>query len=1356
MLPSRIACVFSASNQRCAAFKFPLVEIPRLSAARRLFAAALFLCLGPAVVIHAQTAIFMGELQQIGAFQGGGYGTAVDSKGNVWSANSSSDGVIELQAVNGIVPPNSAGVSVASGAFTAPRGVAVDAAGDVFVADAGGNKVYEIVAVSGSIPASPTIQAIGSGFTTPWGLAFDSHGNLWVADRGNNAIKELVAVSGSIPVSPTINTVGSGFSEPEGAAIDASGDVFVADANNSEIKEMIAVSGSIPASPTINVLGSGFSFPAGVAVDSKGDVFVSDSLNSAFKEMVAVGGSIPAVNPTILTLDPAFAGTSPSFSVTTDAYNNVFFSQSTAGGAVNVFELGQAGIFGQVNTGVGGLSTPVNIETRTLTFVFGFLNPGAIQAPTVYTQGASGQDFADTGAGTCDTNGFGYNYTVSTNADTCSVTVSFTPLYPGTRLGAVQLYEDEEGLIASGPLTGVGVAPMINFGIENGATYTPSFTNQAAISFGFQNPENIAVDTKHNIYIADRNGNTIYKATAASSYQTLTTAVTANYPLALALDGAGNLIWTDYGSAQILEAQAVNGALPASPTVIPLGTGVTWSGPGALALDGQGNAFIGDANGIREIVAVNGQLSGSSKVRLIESSINPSTLAFDSSGDLFLTPGGSNVCLDEIAAVNGQIPSSPTIQTVYCTLDLPLGLAVDAAGNVWESDFYGGQGVGVGSINKILAVNGVIPASPTVIAFSGGDGFGLGLDENGNVFASEYPYVYQLDFSDPPSFTWSGSTDVGQTSPTTYTAFAEDAGNMPLTLGVPTSGTNPAINVNWSWQTGATNACPSVASGAGSASNIAVSAMCALPINFAPQTSGPLSGQLTFFDDNLYVASNYSYVSESDATQSISLNGTAIGGSMPTINWTVTTPINYGTSLSSADFNASAIFDGETNISGDGTFAYYVGSVGGTAATLSTVLPGGTQTLCVQWTPSSEFTSQYTAASLCENIVVNADPTSVSYSPASPIINPAALGAAQFNASAYAGETNISADGTFIYYVGPVGGTVATTSTVLPVGNNQQLCVQWTPNSTYATDYNSSSACALVSDISTQPTTTALSANANPVFIGTLVTFTATVTPTIGTITPTGNVTFFYGSNFLGIGTLSGGTAKFSTTSLPLGSNSITAVYPGDTNNLPSTSAPLVEQVEDFTLVANPPTTANIEPGASTSFSFTLSPLAPATTLPATITLSVGGLPGGATYTLTPSTIAAGQGSTNLVLNVTAPITNLAAFNRPGTLYRGNQKTDLARAVKSKLGLYPYLPFASFALLLLPMAGRLRRAGKRMRRTFFVLLLLVASLAGSAAISGCGNLASGYFGQLPVTFSVTVTANSGSLNHSSAVSLTVE
>ena len=1356
MLPSRSACVLTASIQRCAAFKIPLAANPRISAASRLLAAALFLCLGPAMVLQAQTAIFMGELQQIGAFQGGGYGTAVDSKGNVWSVDSSSDGVIELQAVNGIVPPNSAGVSVASGAFIAARGIAVDAAGDVFVADGGGNKVYEIVAVGGSIPSSPTIQAIGSGFTTPWGLSFDSKGNLWVADRGNNAIKELVAVSGSIPVSPTINTVGSGFSEPEGVAIDASGDVFVADANNSEIKEMIAVSGSIPASPTINVLGTGFSFPAGLAVDSKGDVFVSDSLNSTFKEMVAVGGSIPAVNPTILTLDPAFAGTSPSYSVATDANNNVFFSESTPEGGVAVFELGQAGIFGQVNTGVGGLSTPVNIESRTLTFVFGFLSATTIQAPFVYTQGASGQDFNDTGAGTCDTNGTGYNYTVSTNADTCSVTVSFTPLYPGTRLGAVQLDELEVGKIASGPLTGVGVAPMINFGIENGAAFTPSFTNQAATSFGFQNPENIAVDTKHNIYIADRNGNTIYKATAASSYQTLTTAVAANSPLAIALDGAGDLIWTDYGSAQILEAQAVNGALPASPTVNPVGTGVTWSSPGALALDGQGNVFIGDVNGIREIVAVNGQLSGSSAVRLIESSINPSTLAFDSSGDLFLTPNGSNVCLDEIVAVNGQIPTAPTIKTVYCTLALPLGLAVDAAGNVWESDFYGGQGAGVGSINKILAVNGVIPASPTVIAFSGADGFGLGLDENGNVFASEYPNVYQLDFSDPPSFTWSGSTDVGVTNPTTYTAFAEDAGNMPLTLGVPTSGTNPAINVNWSWQTGATNACPSVASGAGSAGNIAVSAMCVLPINFAPQTSGPLSGQLTFFDDNLYVASNYSYVSESDATQSISLNGTAIGGSVPTINWTVTTPINYGTSLSSPDFNASAIYNGSTNISSDGTFAYYLGSVGGTAATLSTVLPGGTQTLCVQWTPSSEFTGEYTAASLCENIVVNADSTSVSYSPASPILHPAALGGPQFNATAYAGETNISADGTFIYYVGPVGGTVATTSTVLPIGNNQQLCVQWTPNSTYAADYNSSSTCATVNDISTQPTGTVLSSNANPVFSGAQITFTATVTPTTGIITPTGNVSFFDGSIGLGYAALSGGTAKLTLSGFSVGSHSITASYPGDVNDLPSTSAPLVEQIEDFTLVANPPTTGTIVPGASAAFNFTVTPVAPATTLPATVTLIATGLPSGATYTLTPATISAGQGSTNLVLNIVTPITTLAGLNRPGVHNRGNPKTDLAQAVKSKRGSYPYLPYAAFALLLLPMAGRLRRAGERMRRTFLVLLVLIAGLGAAATISGCGSLASGYFGQLPVTSTITVTATSGSLNHSTTVTLTVE
>jgi hypothetical protein len=56
-------------------------------------------------------------------------------------------------------------------------------------------------------------------------------------------------------------------------------------------------------------------------------------------------------------------------------------------------------------------------------------------------------------------------------------------------------------------------------------------------------------------------------------------------------------------------------------------------------------------------------------------------------------------------------------------------------------------------------------------------------------------------------------------------------------------------------------------------------------------------------------------------------------------------------------------------------------------------------------------------------------------------------------------------------------------------------------------------------------------------------------------------VTFFDGGTQIGTGTLAAGTATFTTSSLAVGSHSITAKYGGDPNNVASTSAALTQTV---------------------------------------------------------------------------------------------------------------------------------------------------------------------------------------------------
>jgi Bacterial Ig-like domain (group 3) len=150
----------------------------------------------------------------------------------------------------------------------------------------------------------------------------------------------------------------------------------------------------------------------------------------------------------------------------------------------------------------------------------------------------------------------------------------------------------------------------------------------------------------------------------------------------------------------------------------------------------------------------------------------------------------------------------------------------------------------------------------------------------------------------------------------------------------------------------------------------------------------------------------------------------------------------------------------------------------------------------------------------------------------------------------------------------------------------------------------------------------ALSPTTSSVY-GQVVTFTATVSaPAPGSITPTGSVNFLEGSSTLASGvTLSGGRATFTTSSLAVGANTISASYSGDVNFTTSTgddsaSPQIVNKSSSTTTVtstANPSvfgqvvtftaTVAVVAPGAGTptgNVTFTEGAVTLAATVPMT------------------------------------------------------------------------------------------------------------------------------------------------------------
>lgn len=135
-----------------------------------------------------------------------------------------------------------------------------------------------------------------------------------------------------------------------------------------------------------------------------------------------------------------------------------------------------------------------------------------------------------------------------------------------------------------------------------------------------------------------------------------------------------------------------------------------------------------------------------------------------------------------------------------------------------------------------------------------------------------------------------------------------------------------------------------------------------------------------------------------------------------------------------------------------------------------------------------------------------------------------------------------------------VSGDMASVSTAtLGYGNNSITAV-------YSGDVNfKGSTSNILRQNVENASSTKLTSSINPATIGNPVTFTVNVTSPQGT--PKGTVQVLIGTTQLAILTLTSGSATYSTSDLPAGSDTITAVYSGNSSFIGSTSSPLNQSV---------------------------------------------------------------------------------------------------------------------------------------------------------------------------------------------------
>jgi hypothetical protein len=224
-------------------------------------------------------------------------------------------------------------------------------------------------------------------------------------------------------------------------------------------------------------------------------------------------------------------------------------------------------------------------------------------------------------------------------------------------------------------------------------------------------------------------------------------------------------------------------------------------------------------------------------------------------------------------------------------------------------------------------------------------------------------------------------------------------------------------------------------------------------------------------------------------------------------------------------------------------------------------------------------------------------------------------------------------------------------------------------------------------------------------------------------------VSFYDGTVLLGTATLSNGAAMYSTASLAPGvTHTLTATYDGDMNFTASTSTgvTVVAAALDFTFTGAIPAAYTAVPGAVATYSFSLSPLYGSYAGP--ISFTVTGLPASATATFTPDSVAANAGPTTVQMKVQTP--SAVARNGSKSLERG----------------------IVLALLLLPFSVS-RSVRQRLKGRALLTVLLLAGL--TAAATGCSSR-NGFLLQSSQTYTLTVTAASGTLQHSQTVTLIVQ
>jgi hypothetical protein len=664
-----------------------------------------------------------------------------------------------LTGVNGVSGDAANNVAAADAHIHDPSGIVTDPAGNVYFGDWYNDVVRKVDVTTGQMTVyagQPGVQgytgdggqATAATLSGPMGIAFDKAGNLYIADTHNSLVRK-VAANGIITT--FAGTGAGGYSgngglatlavlrDPQAVVPDNLGNVYIADSQNSVIRKVVLATGIITTVAGTSVQGySGDGGPAtsaqmvgsyGIAVDAAGNFYFSDSDNGVIRKVTVSTGIITTIAGTGLCYGSCARGdggpaTSAKLTfpegIAFDGNGNLYFADSYSsfdtGQRNNVIrEVNMAtgiistvvGVIGTAGySGDGGVPTAAHLNNPVAVAIDTFGNMYVTDDGSQTVRAITVPHFPDTDVGSVSTT---QNFTLSINAalsitsitapisqsgtneyllgattgcvvdgstvnavnTLCVVPITFAPAFPGLR-GVPLVVVTNAGTFKF-TLNGVGLGP------------------QAALNAG------IIATLPLTLLTPNASPEVAHRAVHPNA-PTGPPPPPSNMLVALAVDSGGSLYLAD-GSNCVVEQFANLTYVPT--TVAGRGSCGTTAGDGGLAtnatfreltklaINGRGDLYIPDNAGfvIREADAATGLIS---------------TVAGEV-GSFGYVPGGG--------------------VATSLTLDNPIAVALDAAGNVYIGD----QGSSI--VWKLNVATGLL----TSVA---GNGTGAGYSGDGGLATS--------------------------------------------------------------------------------------------------------------------------------------------------------------------------------------------------------------------------------------------------------------------------------------------------------------------------------------------------------------------------------------------------------------------------------------------------------------------------------------------------------------------------------------------------------------------------------------------------------------------------------------------